>query len=81
MGQPAWSAGRSLCNKRNYLSKAEGEKRLQKVVSDIPMHAVTLTQLHLHTETPGQPYLQLEFQDSQGYTEKPCLEKIIRAIA
>jgi hypothetical protein len=25
----------------------------------------------------GQPGLQSEFQDSQGYTEKPCLEKQI----
>jgi hypothetical protein len=24
---------------------------------------------------PGQPGLQSEFQDSQGYTEKPCLKK------
>jgi hypothetical protein len=23
----------------------------------------------------GQPGLQSEFQDSQGYSEKPCLEK------
>jgi hypothetical protein len=23
----------------------------------------------------GQPGLQSEFQDSQGYTQKPCLEK------
>jgi hypothetical protein len=23
----------------------------------------------------GQPGVQSEFQDSQGYTEKPCLEK------
>jgi hypothetical protein len=23
----------------------------------------------------GQPGLQSEFQDSQGFTEKPCLEK------
>jgi hypothetical protein len=23
----------------------------------------------------GQPGLQSKFQDSQGYTEKPCLEK------
>ena len=23
----------------------------------------------------GQPDLQSEFQDSQGYTEKPCLDK------
>jgi hypothetical protein len=26
----------------------------------------------------GQPGLQSEFQDSQGYTEKPCLEKTNR---
>jgi hypothetical protein len=24
---------------------------------------------------PGQPGLQSEFQDNQGYAEKPCLEK------
>jgi hypothetical protein len=24
---------------------------------------------------PGQPGLQSEFQDSQGYIEKPCLKK------
>jgi hypothetical protein len=23
----------------------------------------------------GQPFIQSEFQDSQGYTEKPCLKK------
>jgi hypothetical protein len=27
---------------------------------------------------PGQPGLQSEFQDSQGYTEKPCLELRLR---
>jgi hypothetical protein len=27
------------------------------------------------TELQGQPGLQSEFQDSQGYTEKPCLKK------
>jgi hypothetical protein len=26
-------------------------------------------------EAGGQPCLQSEFQDSQGYTEKPCLKK------
>jgi hypothetical protein len=26
----------------------------------------------------GQPGLQSEFQDSQGYTEKPCLKKTIQ---
>jgi hypothetical protein len=36
---------------------------------------------HLNTQeaeagrTQGQPGLQSQFQDSQGYTEKPCLEK------
>jgi hypothetical protein len=28
-----------------------------------------------HLGGRGQPGLQSEFQDSQGYTEKPCLEK------
>jgi hypothetical protein len=28
--------------------------------------------------SPGQPGLQSEFQDSQGYTEKPCLKKTER---
>jgi hypothetical protein len=27
------------------------------------------------SEFKGQPGLQTEFQDSQGYTEKPCLKK------
>jgi hypothetical protein len=27
------------------------------------------------SSVPGQPGLQGEFQDSQGYTENPCLEK------
>jgi hypothetical protein len=27
------------------------------------------------SEFEGQPGLQREFQDSQGYTEKPCLKK------
>jgi hypothetical protein len=26
-------------------------------------------------QVQGQPGLQSEFQDSQGYTEKPCLKK------
>jgi hypothetical protein len=28
-----------------------------------------------HLGGRGRPGLQGEFQDSQGYTEKPCLEK------
>jgi hypothetical protein len=28
----------------------------------------------------GQPGLQGEFQDSQGYTEKPCLEKANQSV-
>ena len=30
---------------------------------------------HTSTKVQGQPGLQSEFQDSQDYTEKPCLEK------
>jgi hypothetical protein len=32
-------------------------------------------QRQAHFRVGGQPGLQSEFQDSQGYTEKPCLEK------
>jgi hypothetical protein len=32
-------------------------------------------QRHVDLWVWGQPGLQSEFQDSQGYTEKPCLEK------
>lgn len=28
----------------------------------------------------GKPYLQSQFQDRQGYTEKPRLEKLIKLI-
>ncbi|KAL6084455.1 hypothetical protein STEG23_011241, partial [Scotinomys teguina] len=31
-------------------------------------------QLDLQVGVQGQPGLQSEFQDSQGYTGKPCLE-------
>jgi hypothetical protein len=30
--------------------------------------------MHVNT-LQGQPDLQSEFQDSQGYTEEPCLKK------
>jgi hypothetical protein len=30
---------------------------------------------HAFDPSRGQPGLQSEFQGSQGYTEKPCLEK------
>jgi hypothetical protein len=32
-------------------------------------------QRQLNFGVQGQPGLQSEFQDSQGYTEKPCLKK------
>ena len=41
-------------------------------------HATTGTlgrQGQVHFWDGGQPGLQSEFQDSQGYTEKPCLKK------
>jgi hypothetical protein len=44
-------------------------------------HARTLTKIGFGRQrqvdfwVQGQPGLQTEFQDIQGYTEKPCLEK------
>ena len=32
-------------------------------------------QRQVDLQVRGQPHLQSEFQDSQGYTEKSCLEK------
>jgi hypothetical protein len=32
-------------------------------------------QRQVDLQVRGQPHLQSEFQDSQGYTENPCLEK------
>jgi hypothetical protein len=36
----------------------------------IHIHTYTHTHMHRHS----QPGLQSEFQDSQGYTDKPCLK-------
>jgi hypothetical protein len=33
-------------------------------------------QRQVNLRVRGQPGLQSQFQDSKGYTEKPCLEKI-----
>jgi hypothetical protein len=35
----------------------------------------TEVQRHPSIHNPIQPGLQREFQDNQGYTEKPCLKK------
>jgi hypothetical protein len=41
----------------------------------MPLIPVFGRQRQAYFWVPGQPGLQSEFQDSQGYTEKPCLEK------
>ena len=40
-----------------------------------PLLAALGRQRQVNFWVQGQPGLQSEFQDSQGYTEKPCLEK------
>jgi hypothetical protein len=40
-----------------------------------PLIPALRRQMQMDFWVRGQPGLQSEFQDSQGYTEKPCLEK------
>jgi len=41
----------------------------------MPLIPVLGRQKQVELRVQGQPGLQSEFQDNQGYTEKPCLEK------
>jgi hypothetical protein len=41
----------------------------------MPLITALRRQRQVDLEVQGQPGLQSEFQDSQGYTEKPCLRK------
>jgi hypothetical protein len=53
---------------------------LRKLISGMVTHAFNPAlkrQRQADFWVRGQPGLQSEFQDSQGYTEKPCLEKKI----
>jgi hypothetical protein len=40
-----------------------------------PLIPALWRQRQVDFSVPGQPGLQSEFQDSQRYTEKPCIEK------
>ena len=51
---------------------------LLRIGNKTPMEGVTETKFRAETKdfwVRGQPGLQSEFQDSQGYTEKSCLKK------
>jgi hypothetical protein len=41
----------------------------------MPLIPALRRQRHVHFWVPSQAGLQSEFQNSQGYTEKPCLKK------
>jgi hypothetical protein len=41
----------------------------------MPLIPALKRQRQVDFRVQGQPGLQSEFQDSQGYTEKPCLKK------
>ena len=41
----------------------------------MPLISALRRQRQVNFRVQGQPGLQSEFQNSQGYTEKPCLEK------
>jgi hypothetical protein len=42
---------------------------------DVVVHAFNPSRGRRISEFEAKPGLQREFQDSQGYTEKPCLKK------
>jgi hypothetical protein len=52
-------------------SEIQGRRAWQRT----PLIPALKRQRQMDFRVRGQPGLQSEFQDSQGYTEKPCLEK------
>jgi hypothetical protein len=48
---------------------------LAKTFCSMPLIPALMRQRQVDFQVRGQPGLQSEFQDSQGYTEKPCLKK------
>jgi hypothetical protein len=53
--------------------KVKSKKQLHQVVVAQPLIPALGRQSQVDFWVQGQPSLQSEFQDSQGYTEKPCL--------
>jgi hypothetical protein len=58
------------------MKRTMGQRRLRRILPAMVklrgLNPLELSEGKLWNNVPG---LQSEFQDSQGYTEKPCLEK------
>jgi hypothetical protein len=61
----------------NKYSKVTGDDAhlLSYWFNNMPIITIRVGSKTVISKAQGQPGLQNDFQDSQGYTEKPCLEK------
>jgi hypothetical protein len=67
----------------NFLKEIQEKTNKQKsrVWWHMPLIPTLGRQRQVDFWVPGQPGLQNEFQDNQGYTEKPCLKKKLKGSA
>ena len=63
-----------FANLRKYINNKLDEKQLSRQWWRTPLIPALGRQRQADSWVQGQPGQQHEFQDSQGYTEKPCLE-------
>jgi hypothetical protein len=70
---------RKICNKKIKKKRKRKEKRKKALICQAwwctPLIPALGRQRQADFGVRGQPSLQSEFQDSQGYTDKPCLKK------
>jgi hypothetical protein len=71
--KPAWSCRRVLSQPGLYSETLLQKQNTQLVVLVHAFNPSTSRQRQADFWVWGQPGLQSEFQDSQDYTEKPCL--------
>jgi hypothetical protein len=66
---------RALPQSKGQYSVKRKNKACSRAWWHTPLIPALRRQMQADFWVQGQPGLQSEFQDSQGYTEKPCLEK------
>jgi hypothetical protein len=74
--RPAWPTQRGpISNTNQRKQKSDKKKKVSRVWWRTPLIPAFRRQRQADFWVRGQPGLQSEFQDSQGYTEKSCLGK------